>query len=242
MPIDVEVAAGTRMAFAILAVVMAGLVVWAMHRAERAAGNDRPRVRAAQWAAGLAVWLAATALAASQGVLRFEGVPPTMPLFMAVTLGTALVLAFSGVGRRLALGVPLGALVLAQGFRLPLELIMHRLAEDGLMPVQMSYAGLNFDIVTGLLAIPLGFFVLRGRAPLWLVRAWNVVGFVLLLNVLVIAMLSTPTPFRVFQGEPANVWITMAPWVWLPALLVPIALVGHIVVFRALRPASPGGP
>ena len=49
--------------------------------------------------------------------------------------------------------VPLWILVAVQGFRLPLELAMHRLYERGIMPEQMSYSGRNFDIVTGATAL-----------------------------------------------------------------------------------------
>ena len=48
-------------------------------------------------------------------------------------------------------------------------------------------------------------------------------------------ILSAPLPFRVFWNEPANVWVTRVPWVWLPAVLVLAALLGHIVVYRRLR-------
>jgi hypothetical protein len=70
-----------------------------------------------------------------------------------------------------------------------------------------------------------------------------VMGFGLLLNVLTVAILSTPTPLRVFMNEPANVWITQAPFVWLVAVLVPTALAGHLVIFRRLRSelAAPAG-
>ena len=44
-------------------------------------------------------------------------------------------------------------LVGVQGFRLPLELAMHRMYERGIMPVQMSYSGLNYDILTGIRAL-----------------------------------------------------------------------------------------
>ena len=49
-----------------------------------------------------------------------------------------------------------------------------------------------------------------------------------------ISTLSSPLPIRVFHGEPPNVWIAHAPFVWLVSVLVPIALAGHILVFRAL--------
>ena len=68
-----------------------------------------------------------------------------------------------------------------------------------------------------------------------LVRIWNTAGVVLLINILTIAVLSAPFPFRVFHNEPANVWITQAPWVWLPAVYVLAAITGHILVYRRVR-------
>jgi hypothetical protein len=101
----------------------------------------------------------------------------------------------------------------------------------------MSFTGRNFDIVTGTTALLLAVAMVatRGRVPLRLIAAWNLMGALLLANVLVIALLSAPTPFRVFMNEPANTWITHAPWVWLPAVFVPAAIAGHILVFRRLR-------
>lgn len=119
---------------------------------------------------------------------------------------------------------------------------MHRAYEEGLMPVQMSYSGRNFDIVTGITAIIVAGLLLAGRMPAWGVRLWNWMGLALLLNVVVIANLSTPTPFRVFMNEPANVWITRAPFVWLPAVMVLTAFIGHIVIFRRLSQKEQPAP
>jgi hypothetical protein len=73
--------------------------------------------------------------------------------------------------------VPLAVLVGVQGFRLPLELLMHRAYAEGLMPVQMSYSGRNFDIVTGTTAwcSPRRSGSRRSAAR-GLVLAWNVMG------------------------------------------------------------------
>ena len=233
----IEVSAGLAAAFVALVALMAGVLVAGIHRATAVATADQAGARrtALAWIAGLTVWLALTLALAARGLLHFDTVPPTMLLLLAVTVIAAVRFTRSRTGERLALGVPLGLLVLSQGFRLPLELIMHGLYEDGLMPVQMSYSGLNFDIVTGLTAIPLGLLVLAGRAPRGLVLAWNVMGSLLLVTVLTIAILSAPTPLRVFMNDPVNVWVTQAPWVWLPTLLVPCALIGHLLIFRRLR-------
>jgi hypothetical protein len=213
------------------AAFVAGVYLSAVRR-----GLDRERaVRSAgRAAAGVAAWLLLTGGLAAAGRLTF-GVPPTFMVLVVVMMVLTLRLGFSRVGERLALGVPLAALVGVQAFRLPLELLMHRAYAEGLMPEQMSYSGLNFDIVTGILALVAAGLLAAGRLPRWGVAAWNALGFVLLLNVVTIAILSTPTPLRVFHNEPANVWIAAFPWVWLPAVMVPAALLGHVLVFRRLR-------
>jgi len=50
------------------------------------------------------------------------------------------------------------------------------------MPVQMSYSGRNFDIVTGTSSILVAWLVASGRGGRRLVLLWNVLGLALLLN------------------------------------------------------------
>ena len=76
---------------------------------------------------------------------------------------------------------------------------------------------------------------MRRRGAIVVARVWNAAGVVLLVNILTIAVLSTPTPIRVFHNEPANEWIAHAPWVWLPAVFVVAAIIGHVIVFRRVR-------
>ncbi len=66
-------------------------------------------------------------------------------------------------------------------------------------------------------------------------RAWNVLGLLLLVNVVVVAILGTP-PVRYFGEQHLNVWVTYPPFVWLPAVMVLAALAGHLVIFRAAQP------
>ena len=222
--------------FAALALLVAAAFPVLLFRAAHAAGDPDARRRGLRAAILAALWLAATLAAGASGRLRFDTLPPTMAPLMLAAWVLALWIGLSRTGARLAEGLPLAVLVGVQAFRLPLELLMHRAYSEGLMPVQMSFSGRNFDIVTGTSALVLAVWMAaRGRVPLRVVAAWNVMGSLLLLNVLVVAILSAPTPLRVFTGEPANVWITRAPWVWLPALFVPAAIAGHVVVFRRLR-------
>lgn len=112
--------------------------------------------------------------------------------------------------------------------------------ERGIMPEQMSYSGLNFDIVTGALALIVAALLWQGRAGLVAARAWNVLGTLLLANVVVIALLSSPTPLQQFRNGPTTAFVTQPAYVWLPTVMVAFAILGHVVVFRRLRAEAHG--
>lgn len=186
-------------------------------------------------AAGIALWLASTGLLASAGYFaRFEGLPPPLFLLLLPTLGLPVLLGLSRTGSALA-RLPLAALVLFHAFRLPLELVMHRAAAEGTMPPQMTYTGLNFDIVSGATALVVGGLALFGRAPHWLLLAWNALGSLLLAAIVAIAVASLPQ-FQAFGHEPSrvNTWVAHFPFVWLPAGLVTSGLLGHVILWRRL--------
>jgi hypothetical protein len=186
-------------------------------------------------------WMAAFAALAESGKLaRFDMKPPPLGVLMIAVLALGLALGFSKVGDTFMKGLPLSWLVLAQGFRLPLELVMHRAALEGVMPVEMSFAGYNFDILTGASALIVGALALKGKASRALLFGWNIVGSLLLTTIIVVAVLASPI-LHAFGEDPAHVnsWIAYFPFVWLPAVLVSAAIFFHVVIFRALRAWSP---
>jgi hypothetical protein len=181
-------------------------------------------------------WLGLTAALAASGWLgEFAARPPH---FFAVMLPTALAtlaLAASPFGARLAARVGWAGLLGFQVFRLPVEWVLASLASAGVAPPQMTFHGWNFDVLTGVSAPLVAWLASSGRIGARAILAWNVAGLALLVNVVTIAILSTPTPLRVFANEPANTFVTVWPWAWLPTFLVPAALSGHLLAFRKLR-------
>jgi hypothetical protein len=77
--------------------------------------------------------------------------------------------------------------------------------------------------------LPAPAFVLIGVLTLG-----TVVGLALLVNIVTIAVVSTPAPFRYFMSDPPNLLPSTFPYVWLPSFLVQAALFGHLLVFRAI--------
>ena len=185
-------------------------------------------------AAALAVWLAVTAAISGSGVLEAPVLPPRALFFMVGTNLAAVIFAFSRAGTRLVAGLPVAALVGFHAFRLPLELVLHRWWAEGVVPVQMTYAGRNLDIVTGILGLVVGLVLWRHGPSRSLVWLFNLVGFALLVNVASIAVLSSPVPFRSFTNDPPVLLVFHAPYGWIVPLCVAPALAGHLLLFRWL--------
>lgn len=178
---------------------------------------------------GLGVWLGAFSVVVASGWAQAQPMPRVMMLFAAmnlVTIGAAL----TAPGRWLGENLSLGWLVAFQGFRLPLELVLHDWVASGTIPQTMTWTGQNWDIVTGIAALLLAPFANRSRP---LARLANLIGLALLLNVMRVALLSSPLPFAWGQ-QPPLLLIFHLPY----ALIVPVcvggALFGHIALTRAL--------
>jgi hypothetical protein len=241
---DYDIVAPSPLTFVLLPLVLVGLLAWGSAVAWSRSGAGKTAARRAGILAAAAggAWMAMTWMVASSGILReWHRTPPPLMFLVAAILALALAITYSRLGTRIVATIPLWALVLVQAFRLPLELAMHDMYERGIMPVQMSYSGLNFDIITGIAAIPVVFLTATRRTGRGVVAAWNLLGLALLVNVVTVAILATPR-FRYFGDDHLNVWVTYPPFVWLPAVMVLAALTGHLLIFRALlRPQIPPG-
>ena len=222
-----------RGGFVALTLALLALFVFAVFYSAHRVGADTARRQALVAAIAAAAWLGFAALLAARGVLRMWG-PPTMGLVLVPSLLLPIALAASPLGSRFVRTIPIAWLVGFQGFRVLVELLLHRAYVEGLMPVQMSYAGRNFDVVSGITALLVAGWLASGRRSTALVTLWNLLGIALLANIVIVALLSAPTPFRAFASDPPNVWITRAPWVWLPAAMVFAAVLGHALVTRWL--------
>ncbi|NOY00193.1 MAG: hypothetical protein GXP30_10725 [Verrucomicrobia bacterium] len=182
------------------------------------------------FAAGGSIWLLVTGLLGDSGVLAdFSSTPPPiLPFLLLVFAGSAL-LAFSPFGKRIA-ALPLTFLVGFLAFRVPVEWLIHRAVGEGVAPPQMTWTGMNFDILAGVSALILIPFV--KRIPRWGILLWNSCALALLLWIVGVAVLSMPTAIQ--QIKPDNIWVVWFPFIWLPTVAVTAALIGHLAIFRKL--------
>ena len=184
----------------------------------------------------LGIWvLALIALSASGFLSDFSNFPPRMMLVLIIPLLTVLWFVFSNRSNEVIDKLPADWIVKMQSFRIVVELFIWWAYLDVALPIQMTFEGRNFDILVGLTAPLAAFLWLKqSKERPGLVIVWNILGLALLLNILVIAILSMPTPVRVFLNEPANTIVAGFPWVLLPGILVVMAYTLHLLSLKQM--------
>ena len=185
---------------------------------------------------GFLFWLTILAVGASSGFFsNFEVLPPRLFLALMPPVLIVVWLMFSRLFGVILKSLPEKWLISIQGFRILMEFMLWLGLLGGFVPIQMTFEGLNFDIIVGVTAIMAGFVFFgrdRYRKPEAVI--WNIFGIVLLLNILMIALFSAPTPFRAFLNEPSNTFVANFPFIWVPGFIVPFALAMHLFSLRQL--------
>lgn len=185
----------------------------------------------------LLFWLTLLAVLAYSGFfLDFTTLPPkillaVLPMFILITY-----LLFSkSFSNKVLRFIPQKWLVYIQSFRIVMELFLWLGFIVGYIPFQMTFEGLNFDIIVGITALMAGsLFFKQRRYRRFEAIIWNISGLLLLINIVVISVISTPSPFRIFMNEPANTMIAYFPFIWIPGFIVPFALAMHLFSLKQL--------
>ncbi|HKG06681.1 MAG TPA: hypothetical protein VKB19_09505 [Pedobacter sp.] len=119
--------------------------------------------------------------------------------------------------------------------RIPVELVLYGLFMNGAIPELMTFEGRNLDILAGISAPFVGFFgVAQNKMGKNSLLAWNFICLGLLLNIVINAVLSAPSPFQQFGFEQPNIAILNFPFSWLPSFIVPLVLFAHLAAIRKL--------
>ena len=185
------------------------------------------------------------------GVLGYLGViantsmfPPGIALiFVPVVafLVLFIVQAGSSAGARVALAFPLWVLIGTQAFRVGIELFIHQLWVEGLVPKMLTFAGANVDIYIGASAPVIAWLSIRGWWWPRLALFWNLLGLLSLGNVVTRAVLTAPGPLNLIHTEVPNRMIGTFPFMFIPGFFVPLAVVLHVLAIRSITTLNRDG-
>ncbi len=188
----------------------------------------------------LLAWVAVLIITSYFGFFaNFDALPPRPFFIIILSILGIVILAKNKTYRQILNGIPPEKLLYFQAFRIPLEIWLWLLFIEYIIPVQMTFEGYNFDVVSAILGPVVGYLVfVKKVAPIWLAKAYNYLGILTVIIIVSIAALSMPTPLRQFSNEPANTLIAYFPYVLLPGILVPLALLLHISSLLQLKSYS----
>jgi hypothetical protein len=168
-------------------------------------------------------------LAMSGFYQQFEFVPPRVATFAILPANVLILLYFVFFRASFIEKLSLRSLTFLHIVRVPVELVLFWLFQNGMVPQIMTFEGRNFDILSGLSAPVIYWLAFRGgRAIGPLLIGWNIIALGLLANIVITAVLSFPSPMQRFGFEQPNLGITYFPYIWLAAIIVPIILFAHL--------------
>jgi hypothetical protein len=178
-----------------------------------------------------------------QSILGFSGfyrninlVPPRIMLFGLLPILLIFASTFLSIrGKKFIDSIDLKLLTYCHTIRALIEIILTLLYHKGLMSVLVTFEGTNFDILSGISAPIIVFFVFRKKTVRHrALLLWNFICLILLLNVIVTAVLSTPSPMQLLSLVQPNVAILTFPFNLLPSFIAPLMLYAHLIAIRKI--------
>ncbi|MGV0752065.1 hypothetical protein [Empedobacter brevis] len=186
----------------------------------------------------LIIWLTIQAVLTLKNVYNSDtnSFPPKILLFGILPTLLAIVVLFSmKKGQQFIDSLSLKKITYLNIVRLPVEIVLFWLFLNKAIPELMTFEGRNLDIIAGITAPMVAYFgLVKEKINHKTILIWNFICLGLLINIVVNAFLSAPSPIQKFAFEQPNIAILNFPFSWLPTFIVPIVLFGHLVSIRQL--------
>ena len=179
-------------------------------------------------------WMIAQGLLSLTGFYQINQTSPPRLIFLVLPPVAFIFLSFIfPAGRKFIDSLEPALLTILHIVRIPVEFILYGLFLNKEVPQLMTFAGGNYDIVSGLTAPLIYYFgFIRKKVSSQLLLGWNLVCLGLLLFIVRRAILSAPSPFQQLAFDQPNIAIQHFPYTWLPAVLVPLVTFSHLVMIR----------
>lgn len=183
------------------------------------------------------IWLGLQGALAYKGFYQDESTtPPRFMLAVVPSLLFIIVLLVVKKGQGFKNGLDLKKLTLLHIVRVPVEIVLYWLAANKAVPELMTFAGRNFDVLSGITAPIIYIVCFKGNEVRNknLLLVWNFVCLALLANIVINAVLSIPTRLQQFAFDQPNIALLYFPYIWLPCFIVMVVLLSHLVAIGRL--------
>lgn len=184
------------------------------------------------------VWILYLYLLQLTDILSDSSLPPKMPLLVIFPFVFITVFLYRKNSNNLVLAaMPKSWLVYIQTFRVVVEILILFTFMEGVMPITATFEGYNFDILMGLTAPFVAYFLFsKGVKNVFLAKAYNLFGIAMILLVAGIIVTSFYQPqFWGSEVPLVAVEFFKFPYLLLPGFLAPMGILFHVMSIRQLN-------
>jgi len=184
----------------------------------------------------LSIWTGIQVFLSLNGFYKvIDTIPPRFVLLIIPPIFLIIILFNTQKGKLFIDSLDIKVLSIIHTIRILVEIILFWLFMYKTIPVELTFEGRNFDIISGVTAPIVYYFgFIKQTLSKKLIISWNIICIGLLLNVVLNSILSSPLLFQKFEFDQPNIAVLNFPFVFLPSLIVPIILFSHFVVIRRL--------
>jgi hypothetical protein len=222
-----------------LTVIMIIVIILGYNKtAKKSISESKTKSNTIKIAIGLFLWILYASIIAKTGFLQDYSLPPRFPILLIFPA-----FAFTGFflykqrNSNIIKNIPTSWLVYYQSFRIVIESLFVASVTAGLLHLEVTFEGYNYDILFGVSAIIVGLLtfnikVISNKGLL----LWNYLGLAVI--AFIIFLFTTTTYFPEVWGSTetlATKEMVSFPFVFVPAFLMPSAVFMHVVSIIQLR-------
>lgn len=230
-----------EIAYILLSIIMLLIVTFGYYQSLRKFYPDNKKdalIKLRNFIIFILVWGGYTIFLTETELLKDLSLPPKFPLFMFLPL-LIFTIAFYRLNRNNAFiqSIPKTWTTYLQSFRIFVEILLLYTFKKHIIPIEATFEGYNFDILMGILAIPVGYFFLKNVAKYkTILYIWNMVGISMVLFVAFIIGSSMYFPaIWGYSSAQVNFQFLEYPYFLIPSFLAPLAIFMHVVSLIQLR-------
>lgn len=188
------------------------------------------------------IWILWLILLSGSPLIRDVSLPPKLPLLIFMPwLIFMLAFYFKNRTNSNLLRIHPKWPVLAQSFRIAVEIVIYYTFLNGILTESATFMGWNFDILVGVLAIPMAFLVFKHEHKfMGLKKLWNVFGMLMLfiaIGIIASSFYLSEEVWGVNDGLMTAEFLEM-PYLLLAGFLAPLGIFLHVFSLTQLSVIS----
>lgn len=221
----------------VLSLIMVILLVWTVYQIQKKRGL-KPTTAIQYLMLILVIWFSYLFNLSLSGFLTELQLPPRLPLFIFLPFAIFSIIFYRrAVKSTWIKHIPLHWLAFPQAFRILVEILLLYTFYAQIIPKEATFEGLNFDVLMGISAPFVGYYLLKNPNPsMKFATFWNILGILMILFVAFIIGSSFYNP-QIWGHDTMMVSTDFVkfPYLLVAGFLAPLGIFMHIISLAKIK-------